>query len=428
MRLQGHRKARRPLLSALIVALLTLSAVLMGAGAANATPGRPMITLDPANDLVNGDLVTAKGSGFKKRARLIVMQTVTLPGTGIPTVQTNSRQVTADANGSFSTEFIVRQTFARVDCAKVTCTIAAVAAPPQGVADRSQDASAPLEFRDGAGPLLIVAPHEPLREGSEIEVAGTGFVKGSKLQLAQTVARPDDGRPGEHNRPVAITADGAGRFAATLKVSAKIGNVNCVKVDCFVAAYPTDPNATDKDNDAWTPLDFDGSDGTTLTVDRDAIDQFETAIVSITGAHPLDRYKIEIDGPAPFSAQPFIVADEDGHAALLLMSDVQQAAGEYSVKLTTERTGNVTDVSFSVGPSPLFKPAEGAPTKNAVLAENYGEGFGKGQSSAEAAAEAAGNNPQPQKNRWYLIPIGIIAAIWLVALAWFARDRGAAKS
>ncbi len=424
--LRHTARRRRPvavltaLLGALVLSLAGL-ALPGSAGIAAATPSGPALALDPATDLLGGDVVAVHGTGFKANTRLLVMQTVALPRTGLPVSYTGRQQVTTDRSGQFTAQIIVRQSFGRINCVTARCTIAAVAAPPAGTLDRSQDAVAPLSFRDGTGPTLVVAPHEALREGSEVMVTGSGFVRGSKLQLAQTVARPDDGRPGAHREPIPVTADARGRFVATVAVSPKIGTVNCLQTECYLAAYPTDPGATDKDNDAWTPIDFDPSDGTTLTLDREAIDQFETAQITLTGAQPLDKYSIAVDGPAPFSVQPIVAADRDGQAAVLLMADVHQAVGEYTAKLTTERTGNVTEIAFNVGPSPLFSPAEKAPGAQSPLGENYGEGFGQGESSAEAAARAAGDTVE-KKNRWYLIPLSILAVLGLLAVGWFARD------
>lgn len=58
---------------------------------------------------------------------------------------------------------------------------------------------------------------------------------------------------------------------------------------------------------------------TKLDLEAEGIEQADTARINITGAQPLDLYRIEVDGPGEFSPAPWVRADEHGNASVLLI-------------------------------------------------------------------------------------------------------------
>ncbi|UQE74264.1 neocarzinostatin apoprotein domain-containing protein [Gordonia sp. PP30] len=414
MRPQSTPGLVRRLSLVLVAFLLGVLTVAAGPGPVAAEPAAgAALTVTPSTDLNATDTVTVSGRGFAKNTPLLVMETIALPNTGIPVAHSGRTRVTTDAQGGFSTTLSVRRSFARIDCGKTRCFVTTIPARARG-ADRSQIRSTPISFRTGTAPTLVVTPHTDLRAGTQVTVAGSGFAKGRALQVAQTVARPIAGRPVLHADPVTVTPDARGRFTTTLKVYPKIHDVNCLKVPCFIAAYPADPAAVAQRNDAWAPIAFDPSDTTMLAVDRPQILQSETAKIDITGAQPLDRYLIKVDGPDGLSAQPFVVADEHGNATVLLMSDFDQGLGSYRVHFTNERSGNVTEIGFTVGTNALFNPAEDSGT---VTPEKL--------AVPTVQIQPLPANPADSGPTWNWVLIGILIAVTLVifgVVGWFARD------
>lgn len=417
MRLQNTPGSLRRCVGMIIAAVVALLAVGLGAGVASAAPVTgPALTLTPSDDLVTGDRITVTGAGFKKNTRLYVMETVRLPLTGIPLVHAGKKAVRTDAKGRFTTTLRAQERFGTVDCGKQRCFITAVAALPNGIVDRSQDSSAALRFRNGPGPRLVVAPKTGLRQGTLMTVTGTGFAKGSKLQVVQTVERPANGRPTKHTVPVPVIADPAGRFTTTIKATPKIGDVNCIKTACFVAAVPFDPAASARGQDAWTPITFDASDATALQIDAPQILQSDTARIRLTGGQPLDKYTIKVLGPDGFTAQPHVFADADGNATVLMMSDFDQALGDYTVNFTTERTGAVTSIKFSVSTNALFNPRQESGELITVPQDTPPDGSSP---NAPVAQQSTGPE-QSWFSIWLVVPIAV-TVIGLAVLVWFVR-------
>ncbi|WP_454165307.1 neocarzinostatin apoprotein domain-containing protein [Gordonia iterans] len=418
MRPPGTRGTVRrllPLLLAAAFAILTLTTG-FASGAASAEPtAGPKLTVTPATDLATDDVVTVTGTGFARSTRLFVMETVTLPRTGVPVAHTGRKAVTTDRTGSFTAKITVKQRFAAVDCAETRCFVTAVTAAPHALLNPGQRASAPISFQ--GEPTLTVVPQRDLQRGDEVTVTGTGFARGSRLHVAQTVARPANGRPALHREPVTVTADAAGKFTAHVTVAPMIKDVKCLEVGCFIAAYPVEPTPANRTNDAWTPISFDPSDRTTVEIEHPKIEQAETARIKITGAQPGDRYAVAVEGPGEFSAQPFVTADKDGNATILMMSNFDQEIGDYTVRLTTDRTGNETTTSFTVGTSAFTNPAQesGEEIANPQLLP------GEWPTAAE---------PPPSKSLWsspWTLGIGIAGILFLCVLGWFARDRPARR-
>lgn len=413
MRVRGHSGASLPLLLLAVVALLTS---ITGAGAAAATPSGPALKVTPAEDLATDDQVSVSGSGFRANTPLFVMETIALPASGVPVTHAGRKRITTDRSGKFTTQLTVRQSFTGIDCAATRCFITAITATPRGILDRGQHASTQISFRETREPELAVVPSNGLQRGNEVTVTGTGFVKNSRLSVAQTVARPDQGRPLVHTGRIDATVDAEGRFTATVKVRPTFGDVNCLQTTCYIAAYPVDEVVATRKNDAWVPIEFDPSDNTHLQVEAEKIVQSESARIGISGGQPHDRYTIAVDGPGEFTAQPHVTADAEGNARVLMMSNFDQAVGDYTVHFTNERTGSVTNVGFTVGTNALFDPAQAGGSALATPDETIGQPPGGDGSKVFGGSTW---------KSWWVIVLSIVTLVGLGLLAWLARDKRA---
>ncbi|GAC56315.1 hypothetical protein GOHSU_04_01850 [Gordonia hirsuta DSM 44140 = NBRC 16056] len=399
----------RHLLSALAAVLLVIVA---GASGGLALAAGPTLSVTPNKELSSGDEVAVAGSGFKPKTRLAVMQTVALPRTGVPVVHSGRTLLTTDAKGRFTTAIKVRQSFAAIDCAKTDCFVTAVPINRTALT-RGQTTSTPIAF-EKQKPKLVLSPADGLQHGNEVTVTGTGFAKNSGLLVAQTLARPDNGRPQTHLEPVAVTTDQAGSFTTTVKVQPKLRDTNCLQTECFIAAYPAAQAPTDRVNDAWAAIAFDPSDNTALRVDEEKIEQAGTVRVHISGGQPQDRYTIATEGAGDLSVQPFVRADDEGNATVLLMTPFDQVAGDYKVHLTNERTGNQTEIGFTISTNALLNPAQ---TQGSPIA-------GADQATGQVPAGLDGE-PEHTGNwtTWWTIVGAIVTLVAIGFLGWFARDE-----
>ncbi|MFM9377308.1 neocarzinostatin apoprotein domain-containing protein [Gordonia sp. VNK21] len=407
---------------ALLAAFLSAAAVLLVCAPA-AAPARPVtgptLTATPATGLTTGDEVTIRGSGYRAHQQLYVFEGIKLPAVGVPVGHVGKKRVQTDGTGAFRTSITVRRTLPGVDCVRTRCYISTLAALPNGAVDRSQDASARLTFTGGSGatdaaaPKLSVKPATQLRQGTVMKVAGSGFVPRSRLHVVQTVAEPQNSRPTEHTAPVTVTADEQGRFAAELKAQPIFRDTNCLQTRCFVAAYSERPETGGTVNHAWTPIAFDPSDQTTLALDEENIEQAGTAVITVDGAQPHDLYRVAVEGPDYLSAQPWVRADADGHARVLVMTDFDQGLGTYRARLTTERTGAVTEVDFNVGTNALFNPAQNS-------GEEIADPTEMPSPPAVEIAEPAPPADDKSFNTLWLLPL---AVLMIAVIAWYSRDE-----
>ena len=415
MQVEAHKTGHR-LVVALVAAVIALAGLALGsAGVAAADPA---LTADPTEGLKSGDEVTVNGSGFRPNVELWVMQTVALPRSGMPVAYADRQTITTDGDGDFTATITVQQEFRNVDCAEVKCFITAL---PNSPRNRTQHASAPLAFAGGAAPAprragmrnptLSVRPDDELKPNQTVRIGGSQFAPGSKLNVVQTIERPDDGRPAVQTDPIDVTADRAGRFGTQLKVKNKIGDVDCLKVTCFIAAYPDDEVGG---NDAWTAIAFDHADNAVLTVDDPVIGQADTAHIRLSGARPGERFKIKAEGPGDLPIQPFTIADDDGNATILAVTDFDQKMGDYKIHFTNEHGGDSHDIGFSVTTSALANPAQ----EGGV---NDGDD-GTGTIGTPPVDDSKTGGIKSWATPWVIITT-ILGAILIGLLAWYARDH-----
>lgn len=435
-----------------ILAVLALIAALCVPGTAAAEPvSRPALTVTPSTGLHHGSVVTVTGRGYQAGAPLFLLETIKIPiARGIPIIHHAKKRITADRHGAFTTKLTVAQRFGHINCVVTGCYVATVSGTLAGaILDRSLDASAPITFGDTPNgddtdpatrtvrPELTLEPSSGLQEGTQVAVTGRNFPASTRLHVVQTIVRPENGRPTVHSDPVPVTTDAQGSFTTSIKVSPKIKDTNCLRTDCFIAAYPeTAPTAQNdraeprtgndgpgelrviEGHDAWSALVFDGSDLTTLSLEAEGIEQADTARIHITGAQPLDLYRIEVEGPGEFSAQPWVRADEHGNASVLMMSNFDQAVGPYTVRLTTDRTGAVSETKFSVSTNAFFDPAQHEGRFQEVV--NTMPPAGPSEEQLQAQSEAA---KRTAWTSWWYLVAGIAALVGFGVLGWFARDK-----
>lgn len=434
MRLPQTLHAGRRLISLIIAAILAVASGLLASGlfasdaSANPVAGATL-SVTPVHDLNDGDVVKVTGHGFRPSTRVLVMETIGLPRTGFPILHTGKKAVATDAKGRLNTSVKVRQSFANHDCTTTKCYISVLGMTGQNLPDLSQYRAVQISFGPGGnagqqpnGPRLRVAPKTNLRENAEIVVHGRRFPAGTKLLVTQTVARPDNGRPTLARRPVEVTVDRAGAFTVPYTVHLKINaETSCATTECFIAAYPVDPRNS-RAGDAWEAISFDGSDGTRLALDKTSVEQGDAVAVDIAGAHPLDRYDVEVLGPGDFTAQPHAFAGLDGTARVLLMSDFQQLPGGYTVKFTNHRTRQTTQIDFSVATNALYNAAQDS--GEFIDTPTY---IPEPEKETPVAIDQSG----PRETKWtspLVIVAGILALTLTGVLGWMSRRDWPKKS
>ena len=143
---------RISLVLSVVVALTSLGLMAAPAVAAPAPPGAPKLTVSPHTGLADGQLVTAKASGFPANYGLGVLACLKGSFDASTCDQSTLAIVSTDATGAFRTQLYLQRILAigggTVDCAPGACEL--VAATDPGFA---QAAAARLSFDPSIPPL-----------------------------------------------------------------------------------------------------------------------------------------------------------------------------------------------------------------------------------------------------------------------------------
>lgn len=200
------------------------------------------IVLSPSEDLVDGQVVAVRGTGFTPGVPIDIAQcpprSTTLadcPSNGTPDPST-----TADADGAFETSVTVLRTGSDgdgqpYDCAVADCLV--------GIRSRRGTQFLPLRFADvPLPPALVVAPSAELLDGQVVELSGTGFPPGQTLRLA--TCRPGATDPSVGCAPSSLVpadTDDTGALAVGLPVERYVAGVDCADAPCVITAFdPSD--------------------------------------------------------------------------------------------------------------------------------------------------------------------------------------------
>ncbi len=206
------------------------------------------VSIEPGTDLIDGQAVTLTGEGHVPGDELgIVMCSATAETRGIDGCQISTvGYVTADADGSFATDYAVRRSIdvpseGAVDCSEYAerCLVGVGA-----LSNYDRSGGVALTFA-GSGPLppaaeLSAEPLTGLTNGQDVRLTGNGFVPGTRVFVVQcggdvgcqAIPQPEEVRAGETGS-VELTAQVA-RYLPGLSRSAGDDHYDCVQYACSV--------------------------------------------------------------------------------------------------------------------------------------------------------------------------------------------------
>ncbi|HET6950086.1 MAG TPA: neocarzinostatin apoprotein domain-containing protein [Acidimicrobiales bacterium] len=165
-----------------------------GAARGAAAQTSPSLTVDPAEDLVDGQRVTVLGAGMPTGDFMLLGQCPASAG-GITDGSCRYSTADTDESGSFETEVLVRALLrgGEIDCRAPGACVLIAAAYDDTTNDYVEAARAPLGF-DPDGPLappptLTVSPSDGLVDGQTVTLSGAG-VLGDNVEILQCSPAP----------------------------------------------------------------------------------------------------------------------------------------------------------------------------------------------------------------------------------------------
>lgn len=207
----------------------------------------PTLTVSPATDLVDGDVVTVAGTGWRAGAEVFFSTC------GDPEYRCFSMtSVVADATGAFTIPVTIRALGPPsnwIDCREEACRLSARTR-------RGDPVVVPLPF-DPDAPLqdtgvATVTPADPLIDGQRVQVTGAGWTGDAvQFQLCQQRSPVCDRRPQE----ATVASDGS--FAGELTMRVRPTSTDGTVGDCRLVACEI--RVADWTHRAILPVAFDPS-------------------------------------------------------------------------------------------------------------------------------------------------------------------------
>lgn len=335
---KGKRSAA--MLGAALVALVISSVGVPGSPPGDTARGAAAqtsvsLTVDPAEDLVDGQRVIVRGGGMPTGGFMLLGQ-CPASAEGITDVPCRYSTADTDESGSFETEVLVRAVLGggETDCRVPGACVVIAAAYDDTVNDYVEAARAPLGF-DPDGPLappptLTVSPSDGLTDGQTVTLSGAG-VLGDYVEVLQCTAVPSGWEDCDQETFGYVEAPG-GTFETSQRVFAVIstgaGDVDCRAAESCVLIATTGSFAPGET--ATVPLVFDPAapllPAPTLTVTPSA-DLVDGEVVRVEGSGfvrvpegwPVQLYQC---APGPTSdrcrqaGDDYVFVDGDGGFAL----------------------------------------------------------------------------------------------------------------
>jgi acetyl esterase/lipase len=200
----------------------------------------PAATVAPDRNLVDGQVVTVEGEGFRPGRELTIAQCAP-DATSFEACQFFTAQhLLAEADGRFSVELTLFATFTtsgreqvEVDCRSSTTSCLVVAAqrgftaPGAAHIEVHFDPAAPLL----PPPELTVTPNDDIADGATVTVRGAGFRPGGFVPV-ELCESGSNGERCDRNAHDFATADSNGAFIVTLLVFAELDLYSGASIDC----------------------------------------------------------------------------------------------------------------------------------------------------------------------------------------------------
>ena len=216
----------------------------------------PSITVNPADNLVRGQVVSVAGTGLGT-AQVVLVECPAGVSPAVNCDLNTARIATPDASGAITVDFTVHRTIQgdgqRVDCATApdTCDLVVATFSTTVLARHALafDPTAPL-----AQPQIAITPSTGLLAGQSVTVAGAGFAPGDTVLVRECAA----GGPRCSGSTAFVTPDTGGTFSTPLTVSLRVIDgsgtaTHCLAVDCIVRAT----GVSDLEYVADAPIAFD---------------------------------------------------------------------------------------------------------------------------------------------------------------------------
>ncbi len=196
----------------------------------------PSASVDPNGGLVDGQVVTVTGSGFRPNENVELLQCA--PGAeAFSGCQFSNRFPITDDQGSFTAAMTLFATVpspdGQVDCRTIAEPCVVVAAQGGFTAPRS--ARVTLQFDPDAPllppPTIDVSPATDVEDGSTVTVRGNGFLPDSPVSIALCAAGAAEDRCDDSGSSY-TNADAAGAFEASLFVAADFARFDGSSTNC----------------------------------------------------------------------------------------------------------------------------------------------------------------------------------------------------
>jgi acetyl esterase/lipase len=199
----------------------------------------PQLTIEPSTDLVDGQLITVRGTGFVRERFAQIFECTGAPESVDDCDEWSRQFVDVDDSGTFETQYRLLAVIERlgngtVDCRPTACVLgAATTFDDLATVTLPFDPDAPL----APPPTVVVTPDDDLVDGQVVTVEGSGFQPNAYVRAAQCGPDPTSEADCVANTIQYVPTDAHGAFTASLTVLAAI-STQTGAVDCRTSTAP----------------------------------------------------------------------------------------------------------------------------------------------------------------------------------------------
>lgn len=198
----------------------------------------PSVTVSPASDLLDGQVVHVTGAGGSAGS-FVSVDLCASGSTGFETCAVGTRAFPSlDADGAFAIDLLLEAASETHAGAELDCRVAPGCELQTSFFDTGTTVVTPLAFRPDAPllppPTIAASPATDLVDGTIVHVTGAGFGASQNVEVLQCTAGALD-RTGCDQTGFTVSADTSGAINADLDVAALIEGFG-TPVDCRSAA------------------------------------------------------------------------------------------------------------------------------------------------------------------------------------------------